>query len=62
VVWENSGFSDGRLSERGFTFDSGRMTQVSRSEFERITDSRYVVYDFEADGSPTDTENCIKVQ
>jgi hypothetical protein len=38
------------------------MTQVSRSEFERITDSRYVVYDFEADGSPTDTENCIKVQ
>ena|ERR1700733_12463624 len=62
VVWENSGFHDGRLSETGFTFDSGRMTQISRSEFERISDSRYVVHDFEVGGSPTDTENCIKLK
>jgi hypothetical protein len=67
VVWENAGFQDGRLSERGFVFDSGKMNPVSRSEFERVSDTHYVVHDFDADsaagsGKATDTEDCIKVK
>jgi hypothetical protein len=67
VVWENAGFHDRRLSERGFVFDNGKMTPVSRSEFERLSDTHYVVHDFEADtaagsGKATDTEDCIKVE
>jgi len=66
VVWENAGFHEGRLSERGFIFDSGKMTPVSRSEFERLSETHYVVRDFEADtadgsGKATDTEDCVKV-
>jgi hypothetical protein len=62
VVWENAGFQNGHLSERGFVFDSGNMRPVSRSEFERVSDSHYVVHDFEADtatasGKATDTED-----
>jgi hypothetical protein len=65
VVWENAGFHDGRLAERGFTFDGGKMTPVSRSEFERVSNAHYVVRDFEADtatgsGKATDTEDCVK--
>jgi hypothetical protein len=65
VVWENAGFREGRLSERGYVFDSGKMTPVSRSEFERISDTHYMVRDFDADtaaakGAATDTEDCIK--
>jgi hypothetical protein len=65
VVWENAGFHDGHLSERGYSFDSGKMTLVSRSEFERVDDSHYVVRDFQptsASGAEaaTDTEDCIK--
>jgi hypothetical protein len=67
VVWENRGFHEGRLSEIGYVFDSGRMTQVSRSEFERVNDTHYVVHDFDADtaagkGSATDTEDCAKIK
>jgi hypothetical protein len=67
VVWENAGFHEGRLTERGYVFDSGRMTAVSRSEVERISDAHYVVRDFDADtasgnGSATDTEDCLKVK
>jgi hypothetical protein len=67
VVWENAGFHEGRLSERGFVFDAGKMTPVSRSEFERISDTHYVVHDFEAgtastSGAATDTEDCVKVK
>ena len=67
VVWENAGFHDRRLGERGFTFDGGKMTPVSRSEFERISDAHYVVHDFEAgsdsnSGTPTDTEDCVKIK
>jgi hypothetical protein len=67
VVWENAGFHEGRLSERGFTFDGGKMTPVSRSEFERLSDAHYVVRDFEAgtasgSGAATDTEDCVKVK
>jgi hypothetical protein len=67
VVWENAGFHEGRLTERGFTLDSGKMTPVSRSEFERVTDTHYVVHDFEADtaarsSKATDTEDCVKVK
>ena len=67
VVWENRGFHEGRLSETGYVFDGGRMTQVSRSEFERISDTHYVVHDFDAGtasgaGAATDTEDCIKVK
>jgi hypothetical protein len=67
VVWENAGFHDGHLSERGYSFDGGKMTLVSRSEFERIGDTHYVVRDFEpvkASGgeAATDTEDCVKVK
>jgi hypothetical protein len=67
VVWENQGFRDGLLSEIGYAFDSGKMTMVSRSEFKRVTDSHYVVRDFDADsgssrGGATDTEDCIKAK
>jgi hypothetical protein len=67
LVWENAGFHEGRLSERGFTFDGGKMTPVSRSEFQRVSDTHYVVHDFEADtaaggGKATDTEDCVKVK
>jgi hypothetical protein len=67
VVWENAGFHAGHLSERGFVFDGGKMTPVSRSECERVSDSHYVVRDFEADtaagsGKATDTEDCVKVK
>jgi hypothetical protein len=67
VVWENAGFHEGHLSERGFVFDSGKMTRVSRSEFERVGDTRYVVHDFDADsaagnGKATDTEDCVKLK
>ncbi len=67
VVWENAGFHDGRLAERGFMFDGGEMTPVSRSEFERVSDAHYVVRDFEADtsaggGKATDTEDCVKAE
>jgi hypothetical protein len=67
VVWENQGFRDGRLSEIGYAFDRGKMTMVSRSEFERISDAHYVVHDFEADidsrkGKATDSEDCVKAK
>jgi hypothetical protein len=67
VVWENRGFHEARLSEKGFSFDSGRMTPVSRSEFERISNTHYIVRDFEAGtasttGAPTDTEDCVKLK
>jgi hypothetical protein len=67
VVWENAGFNGRRLSERGYAFDGGKMTLVSRSEFERVSDTHYVVRDFEPDtaagsGKATDTEDCVKVK
>jgi hypothetical protein len=67
VVWENAGFNEGRLSEKGFVFDGGNMTPVSRSEFERISDTHYRVRDFEAGtasraGAATDTEDCVKTK
>jgi hypothetical protein len=67
VVWENQGFHEGRASETGYVFDSGRMTPISRSEFERISDTHYVVHDFDAgtpssSGAATDTEDCIKLK
>jgi hypothetical protein len=67
VVWENPGFHEGRASEIGYVFDGGRMTPVSRSEFERISNIHYVVHDFDADtasgrGSATDTEDCTKTK
>src|ERR1700733_314524 len=63
VVWENRGFHGGHASEMGYVFDSGRMTPVSRSEFDRTSDTHYVVHDFDAGtGSATDTEDCTKVK
>ena len=69
VVWENPGFHDGHLSEIGYVFDSGRMTPISRSEFQRVSDTHYVVHDFDAgagtassSGTATDTEDCMKVK
>ena len=60
VVWENQGFHEGHAREIGYSFDSGRMTPIGRSEFERISDTHYVVHDFEAgtpssSGAATDT-------
>jgi hypothetical protein len=67
VIWENAGFQEGRLSERGYVFDSGKMTPVSRSEFERLSSTHYIVRDFEpasaaSSGAATDTEDCTKVK
>lgn len=67
VVWENQGFHEGHASETGYAFNNGRMTAVSRSEFERLSDTHYIVRDFDADtasskGLPTDTEDCVKVK
>jgi hypothetical protein len=67
VVWENPGFHEEHASEMGYVFDGGRMTPVSRSEFEHINDTHYVVRDFDADtassrGAATDTEDCVKVK
>jgi hypothetical protein len=66
VVWENPGFREGHLSETGYVFDSGRMTPISRSEFQRVSDEHYIVHDFDATsssaGTATDTEDCIKVK
>jgi hypothetical protein len=67
VVWENAGFNEGHLSEHGFVFDSGKLMPVSCSEFERVSDTHYVVHDFEADtaagnGKATDTEDCTKLK
>ena len=67
VVWENRGFHERRASEIGYVFDSGRMTPVSRSEFERVSDTHYVVRDFDAgtassSGAATDTEDCVKLK
>lgn len=67
VVWENRGFHEGRASEIGYVFDNGRMTPISRSEFERISDTHYVVHDFDVSsassaGSATDTEDCSKIK
>jgi hypothetical protein len=67
VVWENQGFHEGRLSETGYLFDSGGMKAVSRSEFERVSDTHYVVRDFDvgpnsSKGPPTDTEDCVKAK
>lgn len=67
VVWENQGFHEGHASEIGYVFDSGRMTPISRSEFQRVSDTHYVVHDFDAgssssSGTATDTEDCMKVK
>jgi hypothetical protein len=67
VVWENPGFHKGRASEIVYRFDGGRMTPVSRSEFEHISNTHYVVHDFDADtasgsGAATDTEDCTKTE
>jgi hypothetical protein len=67
VVWENQGFNEGRLNEMGYVFAGGRMTPVSRSEFERVSDTHYLVRDFEvgpdsSKGSATDTEDCVKAK
>lgn len=67
MVWENRGFHGGRASEIGYVFDGGKMTPVSHSEFERISETHYIVRDFDADtvsstGSATDTEDCKKVK
>lgn len=67
MVWENRGFHEGHASETGYVFDSGRMTPVSRSEFDHISDTHYLVHDFNVGtgtggGTATDTEDCIKIK
>ena len=67
VVWENRGFHEGHLSETGYMFDGGRMKTISRSEFERISDTHYVVRDFDVGANSSnavasDTEDCVKAK
>jgi hypothetical protein len=66
VVWENPGTVGGKSSEVGYLFGAGKMTAVSRSDFERLSPTHYIVHDFMADGADgkkgaaTDTEDCTK--
>lgn len=65
IVWENPGMVDGKSSEVGYLFADGKMTPASRSDFERLSDTHYVIRDFGADapggkGRPADTEDCSK--
>ena len=66
VVWENPGAVGGRSSEIGYVFGDGKMTPISRSDFEIMSPTHYIVRDFTADtptggkGTPTDTEDCTK--
>jgi hypothetical protein len=65
IVWENAGFKDGRSSEIGYVFDAGKMTEISRSTFEKTSKDHYVIRDFKATtsagpGAATDTEECTR--
>ncbi len=66
VVWENPGTVAGKSSEIGYLFGGGKMTAVSRTDWELISPTHYVIRDYEADrpdgskGAPSDTEDCTK--
>jgi len=66
VVWENPGAVGGKSSEVGYVFGAGKMTPVSRSDFEILSPTHYIVHDFMADsddgkkGAAADTEDCSK--
>jgi hypothetical protein len=65
IIWENGGMVDDRSSETGYVFGAGALTPVSRSTWERLSDTHYVIRDFGADtaagpGAATDTEDCVK--
>jgi hypothetical protein len=65
VVWENKGLAGNHSSETGYLFADGMMVPISRSEFEKVSETHYVFRDFDVDASgakttPTDTEDCLK--
>jgi len=65
IVWENPGMKNKVSSEVGYLFADGRLIPVSRSDFERVSDTHYVIRDFGPDtdagkGRATDTEDCTK--
>ena len=65
IVWETAGLTDNKSTEVGYLFGNGKMTAVSRSDFEKVSETHYIIRDFRADtstgkGPPTDTEDCLK--
>jgi hypothetical protein len=66
VVWENSGEQpDGTSTEVGYVFGDGRLTPVSRTDWQKLSETHYVIRDFGPDvggahGPAQDTEDCLK--
>jgi hypothetical protein len=65
IIWENQRVSDTKSTEIGYQFDDGKLKPVSRTDFERLSDTHYIIRDFQADtptgrGAPTDIEDCTK--
>ena len=65
VVWENKGLTGNRSHETGYVFADGKMTAVSATDFEKVSETHYIFRDFDVDAtgaraSPTDTEDCVK--
>ncbi len=66
VVWENKGLKGNRSHETGYVFADGKMTAISATEFEKVSQTHYIFRDFDVDASgaktaPTDTEDCVKL-
>jgi hypothetical protein len=67
VVWENKGLTRNRSHETGYVFADGKMTAISATDFEKVSERRYIFRDFDVDASgakaaPTDTEDCVKLR
>jgi hypothetical protein len=65
IIWENGGTVDNRSTETGYVFGAGALKAVSRTTWERLSDSHYLIHDFGPNtaagpGAPTDTEDCVK--
>jgi hypothetical protein len=65
IIWENQRVSDTKSTEVGYQFADGKMTAVSRTDFERLSDTHYIIRDYQADtpagkGAPIDVEDCTK--
>ena len=60
VVWENPGTTNGKSTEIGYLFGAGKMTAVSRTEWESVSATHYIIRDFQMDNTPADTEDCTK--
>jgi hypothetical protein len=65
IIWENQRVSDTKSTEIGYTFADGKMTEVSRTDFERLSDTHYIIRDYQPNtpagrGAPIDVEDCTK--